>query len=268
MATLPSPPPELTPEQLYLGHLKLIDEIAKHTAQRRHFSREETQDFVSSVREKLLDGDYRIIRQFQGNSTFRTYLTTVIKRLMLDYQNHLWGKWRPSAEALRLGPVAVILDGLLNREGHTFDEACEILRTNEQIEMSRQQLADLAARLPPHPTRRMQGEEELADRPGDGESPDERVLSLEREKRRQRIWEILRNALASLPAEDRLIAKMRSELQVVQIAKTLHLEQKPLYRRIDKIFSTLKKELIQQGVRPEEVAEILSRPERELDIWR
>jgi hypothetical protein len=49
MATLPSPPPELTPEQLYLGHLKLIDEIAKHAAQRRHFSREEGEDFADSA---------------------------------------------------------------------------------------------------------------------------------------------------------------------------------------------------------------------------
>src|SRR5689334_6297348 len=106
MATLPSPPPELTPEQLYLGHLTLIDEIAKHAAQRRHFSREECEDFVSTVRYKLFEGDYRIVRQFQGKSTFRTYLMIVINRQMLDYQNHIWGKWRNSAEAERLGPVA------------------------------------------------------------------------------------------------------------------------------------------------------------------
>ena len=269
MATLPSPPPELTPEQLYLGHLKLIDEVSKHAAQRRHFSREEGEDFVSTVRLKLLDDDYRIIRQFQGKCTFRTYLTTVISHLMLDYQNHHWGKWRPSAEALRLGHAAVRLDILLNREGLIFGEACQILRTNEGIEMSEEELLELAARLPPHnPPRRMQGEEELADSEGDVEAPDERVLDLELATRKQHILEILLQVLALLPDEDRLIVKMRSEFSVVQISRTLNLEQKPLYRRIEKILKTLRGELEKQGISAGEVAEILSLRERDFDVWR
>jgi len=269
MATLPSPPPELTPEQLYLGHLKLIDEIAKHAAQRRHFSREEGEDFVSTVRLKLLDDDYKIVRQFQGKCTFRTYLTTVIQHLMLDYQNHHWGKWRPSAEALRLGHAAVRLDVLLHREGLTLDEACQILRTNEGVELSSQELVELAARLPTHnPPRRMQGEEELADRAAEGEAPDERALGLEVVKRKQSILEILRQVLALLPDEDRLIVKMRSELPVVQIARTLKLDQKPLYRRIEKIFKTLRNELEKHGISAAEIAGILSVPERDFDIWR
>jgi RNA polymerase sigma factor for flagellar operon FliA len=269
MATLPSPPSELTPEQLYLGHLKLIDEIAKHAAQRRHFSREECEDFVSTVRFKLLEDEYRIIRQFQGKCTFRTYLTTVISRQMLDYQNHHWGKWRPTAEAERLGHAAVRLDVLLNREGMTLDAACQILRTNEGIELSQKELVELAARLPPHnPPRRMQGEEELADRAAEGEAPDERVLGLEVAKRKQWILEILRQVLALLSDEDRLIVQMRSEFPVVQIAKILKLEQKPLYRRIDKILKMLRSELEKQGISAEEVAKILSLPERDFDVWR
>lgn len=269
MATLPSPPPELTPEQLYLGHLKLIDEIAKHAAHRRHFSREETEDFVSTVRFKLLEDEYKIVRQFRGTSTFKTYLTIVINRQMLDYQNHHWGKWRPSAEAKRLGFAAVRLDVLLHREGLTLDEACQILRTNEGIELSDKELAELAARLPPHnPPRRMQGEEDLEDRPTDGESPDERVLCLETAKRKRWILEILRQVLALLSAEDRLIVRMSSELPVVQIAKALNLEQKPLYRRIEKIRRILRNELEKHGISAKEVAEILSLPERAFDVWR
>lgn len=269
MATLPSPPSELTPEQLFLGHLKLIDEIAKHAAQRRHFSRVETEDFVSTVRLKLLDEEYRIIRQFQGKCTFRTYLTTVIQRQMQDYQNHHWGKWRPSAEALRLGHAAVRLDVLLNRDRLTLDQACQILRTNEGIELSVQELVELAAKLPPHnPPRRMQGEEELADQPSDGEAADERALGLEAAKRKQWILEILRTVLALLSDEDRLIVKMRSEFSVVQIAKTLKLEQKPLYRRIEKSLKRLRGELERHGITGAEVAAILSLPERDFDVWR
>jgi RNA polymerase sigma factor (sigma-70 family) len=269
MATLPSPPPELTPEQLYLGHLKLIDEVAKHAAQRRHFSREECEDFVSTVRFKLLDDDYKIIRLFRGTSTFKTYLTIVVSHQMLDYQNHHWGKWRPSAEAKRLGHAAVRLDVLLHREGLSLDEACEILRTNEGVELSHQELAELAARLPPHnPPRRMQGEEEVADRPAEGEAPDERVLGLEAAKRKQGILEILCQLLALLSDEDRLIVRMLGEFKVVQISKTLNLEQKPLYRRIEKILKGLRNDLEKHGVSAEVVAEILFLPEREFDVWR
>jgi len=259
---------ELTPEQLYLGHLKPIDEISKHAAQRRHFSREETEDFVSTVRLKLLEDDYRIVRQFQGKSTFRTYLTIVINRQMLDYQNHHWGKWRPSAEALRLGHVAVRLDVLLNRERLSLDQACEILRTNEGIELSHKELSELAARLPPHPSRQIEGDEELADREADGEAPDERVLGLEVAKRKQWILEILRQVLALLSDEERLIIKMSSEFKVVQIAEILKLPQKPLYRQIEKIRKTLKGGLEKHGISGEEVSEILSLPERDFDVWR
>ena len=269
MATLPSPPEDLTPEQLYLGHLKLIDRIAEYYARKHRFSREETEDFVSTVRLKLFEKEYEKIRQFKGNSTFQTYLSIVIKRLMLDYKDHVWGKWRVSAEAKRLGPVAERLEVLTKREKLTLHEACEFLRMNEQVELSREELEALADRLPHRtPPRRSEGEEALGDLPANVESPDERVLTQEKLKRKQKIWEILHSALASLPAEDRLIATMRTEFQVAQIAKALDLEQKPLYRRIEKIWKTLRAELEKKGVRPEEVAEILSTPEREFDVWR
>jgi RNA polymerase sigma factor (sigma-70 family) len=266
MATLPSPPPELTPEQLYLGHLKLIDAVAEHAARRYHFSREEAEDFVSTARLKFFVANYKTIRQYEGRSTFPSYVNTVIQRLMLDYQNHIWGKWRPSAEAKRLGPVAVRLSVLLVREKLTLNEACQFLLLNEKVGWSREQLEDLAGRLPlGNPPRRMQDEEGLADRAAEGESPDERVLGREVEERRKKVRGILRKALASLPAEDRLIAQMRCELQVSQIAKSLDLEQKPLYRRIEKILKTLRVQLEKEGIRREDITEILSSPERDFE---
>jgi RNA polymerase sigma factor for flagellar operon FliA len=266
MATLPSPPEDLTPEQLYLGHLKLIDEIAQHAARRRRFGPEETEDFVSTVRLRLFENDYAIIRKFEGKCNFRTYLTVVINRQMLDYLNHVLGKWRLSAAAKRLGPAAVRLDVLIWRERLSLNEAFEIMRVNEHFEISREEIEALAAQLPDHnPPRRTEGEEELVDRPANVEAPDEWVLGREVAERKREIQEMLRKALDALPEEDRVIIKLRGELQVAQIAKALHLEQKPLYRRIEKIFKALRSELEKQGVRPEEVAEILSCPERDFD---
>jgi RNA polymerase sigma factor (sigma-70 family) len=266
MATLSSPPTELSPEQLYLGHLKHIDAAARHSARRRHFNREEMEDFISTVRLKLLENDYEVIRKFQGKSSLRTFLTTVVERLMLDYQNHRWGKWRPSAEAERLGRAAMRLEMHLVRDGLTFDEACQILRMNEGVQLSREELEAIAVRLPArNPLRRMLGEEELADRPADGETPAESALGRETLQRKREILALLGEVLASLPAEDRLIAKMRGEFQVVRIAKTLGLEQKPLYRRVEKLLRTLRTELVARGVTAEEIAEILAFPERDVE---
>lgn len=265
MATLPSPPADLTPEQLYLGHLKLIDKVSEHAAWRRHLSREETQDFVSTVRLKLLEDSYVRICKFQGISTFATYITFVIGRLLQDYCNHLWGKWRPSMEAKRLGAVALRLEVLLYREWRTLDDACKHLWTNEHIEMSREQLDDLAVRIPPRTPRQIQGVDGLEEHPDDRESPDKRVMAREREERLKEIHAILNKALASLPAEDRLIVKMRSEHQVAQIARSLGLEQKPLYGRIAKIYETLCSQLEKDGVSREEIRDLLSGPETDLE---
>jgi DNA-directed RNA polymerase specialized sigma24 family protein len=62
-----------------------------------------------------------------------------------------------------------------------------------------------------------------------------------------------------LPPQDRLILKMRfgQGFNVAEIAATLHLPQKPLYRRIDAILGALRKRLEGEGMRASEVAELL-----------
>ncbi len=56
----------------------------------------------------------------------------VVQRLFLDHRNRQWGKWRPSAEAKRRGPLAILLERLVVRDGWTFEQAVETLRTNHR----------------------------------------------------------------------------------------------------------------------------------------
>jgi RNA polymerase sigma factor for flagellar operon FliA len=251
MTTPPEPP---DPADQYLGNLKLIDQIAEHAARRRHFSREECEDFVCAVRFKLFENNYAIIAKYEGRSSFRTYLTVVINRLMLDYQNHVLGKWHPSAEAKRLGPVAVRLEMLMVREGLTLDEACTIL--SQQVDRTKEELKALAAKLPPrNPQRKNVDEGEIADLPADGDSPEQKVLHKERSERQKEIRAILKEVLATLDPEDRLLVKLRSEddLQVAQIAKRLGMDQKGLYRHFEKIYKFLREELRKRGIHLEDV---------------
>lgn len=250
---------------MFLTYLPHIKRVAAHHCRKHGFSREETEDFVSSVQVKLIEDDYAVFRKFQGKSSMETYLTVVIGRLFLDHLDHRWGKWRPSEEAKRLGPVAIQLDRLLHRDRLTLGEACEILLTNHHVEASRQELEDLAARLPHRtPPRRMEGEEALENHSSEELSPEDRIQAQERKTRLQEILEILKERLLQLPAEDALLVKMMSSGHKISvIARTLGLEQKPLYRRLEKILKELRQELERRGVRPEEVEDLLSIPEDE-----
>jgi hypothetical protein len=56
---------------------------------------------------------------------------------------------------------------------------------------------------------------------------------------------------------------MREQLSVAEIAQTLNLEQKPLYRRLQGIYASLRSTLESKGVRAEDMAYI--HPEYEGD---
>ncbi|HVS00081.1 MAG TPA: sigma-70 family RNA polymerase sigma factor [Thermoanaerobaculia bacterium] len=248
---------ETPPEQIFLDHLPQIEKVIASVCRRHHLQREDAQDFASMVKVKLIEDDYGVLRKFSGKSSIGTYLMVVVQRLMLDHRNHLWGKWRPSAEALRLGEVAVRLDELTGRDGRSFDEAYEILRTNEHYEISRQELVKIFERLPPRTPRRLEGEEALLDLPAPGESADRRVLGKEREEIRQRIEAALPVAMAQLSGEDQLVVQLRERFSIAEIARLHNLDQKQLYRRVTNILKTLRKELEEQGIRREDVAAVL-----------
>jgi RNA polymerase sigma factor (sigma-70 family) len=257
---LSSPPGELPPEQLLLAYMKLIDKIIAYHCRRQRFSREEGEDFAQTVKLNMVKDDHSVIRKYEGRSSMETYLGVVIGRMMLDYLNHLYGKYRPSAEAKRLGPLAVQLERLLRRDGLTLEEACQTLKTNHQVKESRKEIEALAAKLPPRTPRQMEGEEQLEQLAQDREGADERALDRERSTERERIRAALGQALATLTPEERLILKMRSEPPVVKIARIaeiLKLEAKPLYRRIEKIRSDVRAALERAGVSAEDVRDAL-----------
>ncbi len=247
----------MTPDQLFLDNLPLIEKVAAQSCRRYYLPKEEAEDFLSEVRLKIMADDYAVLRQFQGKSTLKSYLVIVIKRHMADFQNHRRGKWRPSEMAKRIGPVAIRLEELL-RDGYTFDEAAGILQTNHKVEMSWQALYDIAARLPPRAPRRMEGEEALEPVPAPDSRADARVVEQEKRATRARAFEALQTALASVPAEDQVILRMQQwdKFSVAQISKVLGLEQKPLYRRIEKTLEHLRKEMERHGIRKEDIQEL------------
>ena len=253
---------------LFESSLPIIAGVVRFVCHRHRLDPEESKEFESEVMLWLVDRDYKIIGRFQHRSSLRTYLVVVIQRLFLDYRNHLWGKWRSSAEAIRLGPVAVRLERLLAREGYDFDQACETLRTNEGVTLSRAELADIAARFPIRTRRSVVGEEALETVAESGGSPDAGALAADPSAIGMQIRRALAPAVQALADQDRLILRLRFQdgLGVADIARALHLEQRPLYRRFESLLRGLRDALEAAGIDRDAAREAVSRKDVDISL--
>src|SRR5437016_9773382 len=137
----------MDPQELFLSNLDAIDRAIRYVCHRNHLAPQDAEELNSEVKAKLIDGNYAIIRKFEGRSAFSTYMTTVIQRLYFQWRVQMWGKWRPSAEAKRLGEKAITLERLLTRDGFTYREAMETLTTGTAA-YSRDEIEAIYLRLP------------------------------------------------------------------------------------------------------------------------
>jgi RNA polymerase sigma factor for flagellar operon FliA len=241
-------------ETLLTENLEWVDRVAMSHARRSGLDQHEAVEFRDWVRERLVDGDYAILRKFRGESAIRTYLTVVIGSLLRDYRATRWGRWRPSAAAKRLGPLGIRLETLVYRDNLGLDAAARQMRA-EGFQGTDRDLRDLLAQLRRHAMPRPQqvGDDQLESMSGDLRA-DDLVEAEEAEGEREAALAALASAMAELSGEDRTILRLWMEgTSVADIARELSIEQKPLYRRLERIFGQLRKQLIAVGVTAEQV---------------
>lgn len=257
----------MNPENTYLTHLASIERIAAFVARRGHLNADESVEFVQVVRVRLFEDDYAIIRKFEGRSSFTTYLTTVILRLLRQCRDEQWGKWRPSAEAKRLGDTAITLERLLTRDGFTLSEAVSVLTTRAGAGVTVAELEALYNRLPvrnPRPV--LVSDDGLPDAVAAAEDADHRLESGDRERTARLTAQTVDDVLGKLDTEDRVILQMRfwHGRKVPDIARMLHLDQKKIYKRLDKLFATLRRALEAAGVGRADVDKLLGRGDQDI----
>lgn len=252
------------PRDFLLENLSLIQQVVSTVCRRRGMDREETEEFAAEVRLRLVRDDYAVIRRFAGRSTFKTYMTSVVTRLLLDYRNHLWGKWHASSEAVRLGDMAVEIEQLLHRDDHSADEVL-VLLAPKYPELTTAEIERIAARLPPR-TRRKRVEIEEARFVTVAENG--HAGSAERSETATRVSHIVNTYIDTLPEDEQLVLKLRfdSDMTVAQIARALHGDQQKLYRCLYKHFQELHNALSRAGVSAEEVAELIGTDTTQLDF--
>jgi len=251
----------LEPRELLTSNLALVERAIAFASRRHRLDADDADEFASVVKLRLVDNDYAILRAYEERSSFATYISVVVQRMALDFRIHAWGKWHASAEAKRLGELAVELEQLLHRDGRSLDDALAVLAPKHG-DVSRADLAALAARLPERKPRRR--EVDLADAEPVAVSVEDAMFADDRRLESQRVSTLMASIINSLPDDDRVILQLRFEggMTVAQIARALQLDQKLLYRRIDRRLGEIKKELLRQGIAPRDILDLIGRDEQ------
>lgn len=249
---------------LYSEHADTIESVLAYTRRAQRLSADDGDEFSSWARLKLLEDDCAILKKFRGLSTFKTFLVTVIQRLFLDWRIKEWGKWRPTADARRLGPVAIELERLVLRDRIEFEQAAETL-ISKGIATSREECDRAWSALPRRPARQRAGEQALDAMPAASASRDQIDVDAQLASA-GRARAALADALPSLSPQEQLIIRLRFQdgITVARIAQLIGEEQKPLYRRIEQILGRLRATLTAAGITADQVRELLGNPAVEL----
>lgn len=241
-------------EARFLEALPTIRRIIGAAANRHALSASDRDDFETWATGRLMANDYAILAKFGGRSSLATFLTVVIGNLLRDYRNANWGRWRPSAAASRMGPMGVRLEELTVRDRCSVREAIAMLHSAGAAQPASELMrmaAQLARRVP---------EAEVSLDEASAQPARERVDDLAHREERQRLAQALRNAVNELPDEDRLITRMRfwDGVSIADIARILHMDQKPLYRRVEGIQRRLQGILARYKVSEHDVQGLLA----------
>jgi RNA polymerase sigma factor for flagellar operon FliA len=247
----------MEPRELLEANLEVIGRIIAAACRRARRHGPDADDFAATVHLALIENDYGVLRKYQGRCALSTYLTVVIERLMEDDRNRAMGRWRPSAEAMRFGSAALLLESLVHRDHRSLDEALPFVQaidqtlTRDRIEAMLRQIPERAAKPKLTPLE-------------DLRAPDETdALALSNETRRlsSRTNDVVRDTLAALPSEDRALLQFRfaESMKIADISRMLRLPQRPLYRRIEALLDRFRASLAAAGVDGAHAADLLQK---------
>jgi RNA polymerase sigma factor (sigma-70 family) len=251
-----TPAERIEAERRFVEEFPTIERAIRIACVRAGLRGADADDFGSWVSLKLIEKDYAIIRKYEGRSTFAAFIATVVHRLLLDYRIGQWGKWHASAEAKRAGEIGITIEAMLCRDGRSLDEIMPLL-ARRWPEVTRAEVETIASRLPARlPRPRMVALDPVSQSPRAFESG----MSVERDVAARRLAAVVRGALNRLDHRDRLILRLHfgCSMTIAQVSRALGVEQKPLYRQLQRALTVVRKHLAGAGIGVNDVRDVFA----------
>jgi RNA polymerase sigma factor (sigma-70 family) len=247
-------------EKLLLDNWQAVEKVVAFTCRKHGLHGADAEDFESTVKVKLFENDFAILKQFRGDSSITTYLSVVVQRIFIDMCVQAHGKWRASADAKRSGDLAMELERMVQWEGLPSEEAVQRAAAAHP-DVPREEIESIAAQIPQRNRRRstVTLDESMTQFLTSRDEADVLVVEHDRQRIEQRAAEVIRNFLESLEEQDRLMLQLRFEggWQISDIARRFQVEAKPLYRRKDTLLQSLRKALEDAGISASDLRDII-----------
>lgn len=253
-------------EALLVTNLPLLERLVRAACRGSSMREADVEDFLSEVKLKLVEREYHVLRSFRGRCSMATWLALIVQRQLLDYRAQTKGRFRPSAEAQRLGADAVRLETLLIRDRKPLAEAVELLRRSGSA-MTPAEGERIAARLPRRQPRAVTvalddaGVEPAAPQGDAGTSRDREAAS-------RTVSVTLRDAIGGLLPEDQAVLRMHfvAGMSIVDVARALGREPHRVYRLVRSLCADLHERLLAAGIDAQRIRELLESGDTDFDL--
>ena len=268
------PSQEATPDYAHLivDQLPHIERQCRRAAEspgsyRSHFEVDnETDQLLTEVIDHLKVDDFKVLREFRGNSKLSTYLTTVISNLVVDIIRTRRGRSRAGERARELGPVAEQLHKLVYGLGYTLADAHGHMVLSQGISESEDELRDMLHHIRgkdcvshsitagwPYQGREVFVDDEVeVIVPDPAKGADEQLIDNQRE---QKCKQILSELMEGLSGEERFIFRLRfpateheSPKSIRDIAALTGKTEKSVDNRLRRILMSCREMLLSRGL--------------------
>ncbi|MCP5051844.1 MAG: sigma-70 family RNA polymerase sigma factor [bacterium] len=229
----------------------------------------ESLELSNLVLDTLQREDYRVLRQFKGNSKLSTYIITIIARQAVDMVRKKRGRNREKERAQSFGEIGLLVYEKMVLQGCPVTEIHAHLKTEKGISQSIEEIEVMADKIKGNKIGNPANSIVRDAAPGkEGENggfviadneKDPAELLIE-EQRTHQVSRVVKTIIDGLDGEEQLVLRMRFPVdhdqkpgKVSTIAKRLGITEKAAYKRIARLLKKCRAILEQEGVSLDEL---------------
>jgi len=229
----------------------------------------EALELANLVTDTLAKDDFKVLRQFKGNSKLSTYIITIIARLAVDLIRKKRGRSRQKERAQKLGDIGLLvyeklclLNYPVNEIHHLLLKEHGINASPAQIDVMIDHIKGRKTDLPADPAVK-EAVSVIGESGNSFEVVDDCAdpgAMMEEEQRWEQVGMVLKRIFRGLSGEEQLVLRMRfpddpegKAGSVGKIAHLLGISEKAAYKRITRILMKCRTLVDEQGIALDEL---------------